>query len=64
MKAFADDQINVTEDLKCALEMEEKPAFSPFPTMLSKGLFHRGVISRDCVVKGEPITAQCHILTQ
>ena len=27
------------------------PAFSPFPTMFSKGLFLRVVKSRDCVVK-------------
>ena len=27
------------------------PAFSPFPTLLSKGFFLRVVRSRDCVVK-------------
>ena len=27
------------------------PAFSPFPTMFSKGLFVRVIKSRDCVVK-------------
>ena len=27
------------------------PAFSPFPTMFSKGYFHRAIKSRDCVVK-------------
>ena len=27
------------------------PAFSPFPKMFSKGFFHRGIKSRDCVVK-------------
>ena len=26
------------------------PAFSPFPTMFSKGFFPRVVISQDCVV--------------
>ena len=28
------------------------PAFSPFPTIFSKGLFVRVVKSRDCVLKG------------
>ena len=28
------------------------PAFSPFPTMFSKGFFIRVVKSRDCVLKG------------
>ena len=28
------------------------PAFSPFPIMLSKAFFSRGVKSADCVVKG------------
>ena len=58
-KAFADDKRNVTEKdeidfgkgrthcgkrTKCWL-----PAFSPFPTMFSKGL--KVIRSRDCVVK-------------
>ena len=61
LKAFADDKINVTKNLKFALGREESivgkgkkcwlPAFSPLPTMLSKGLFHGGVKSQDCVVK-------------
>ena len=33
---------------KCGL-----PAFSPFPTMFSKGFFLKGVKSWDCVVKGK-----------
>ena len=50
LKGFADDKINVTKKLnlgkgrkhcgkrrKCWL-----PAFSPFPTMFSKGFFHGG----------------------
>ena len=31
------------------------PAFSPFPTMFSKGLFFRVIKSRDCVIKGQVI---------
>ena len=31
------------------------PAASPFPTIFLKAFFSRGVKSRDCVVKGEPI---------
>ena len=52
LKAFADDKINVTKKLKFALGLEEKnckkrrkcwlPAFSPFPTMFSKGFFLQG----------------------
>ena len=48
-KAFADNIINVTEKLKFALRRVENiggkrrkcwlPAFSPFPTMFSKGYF-------------------------
>ena len=30
---------------------QEKPAFSPFPTLFSKALFFRVVKSQDCVVK-------------
>ena len=61
LKAFADDKFDMAEKLKFVLEMVEKhhgkrrkcwlPAFSPFPTMFSKGLFPRVVKSWDCVVK-------------
>ena len=63
MKAFSNDKIKVTEKLKFVKGRVEKhcgkwrkcwlPAFSPFPTMFSKGLlvFHRVVKSRDCVEK-------------
>ena len=57
-KAFADDKINLTQNLiflngrkhcgkrrKCWL-----PAFSPFPTMFSKAFFHRVIKIRDFVV--------------
>ena len=60
LKAFQDDKIYVCEKLnwfgkgrkhigkrrKCWL-----PAFSPFPSMFSKGILIRVVKSRDCVVK-------------
>ena len=52
---------NLAENLKFALESVENivgkgencwlPAFSPFPTMFSKGLFPRVLKNRDCVVK-------------
>ena len=32
------------------------PAFSPFFTMFSKGFLYRVIKSRDCVVKGEPLS--------
>ena len=61
LKAFLDGKINVTEKLKIVLGRVEKhcgkrrkcwsPAFSPFPTMFSKGFLYRVVKSRDCVVK-------------
>ena len=35
------------------------PAFSPFPTIFSKGLFCRVVKSRDCVVKSNGIDNIC-----
>ena len=57
-KDFADDKIEVTEKLDFVLGRVEKivrkcwlPAFSPFPTLFSKGCFLRVVKSRDCVVK-------------
>ena len=61
LKAFADNKLNFGWKLgirfskgrthcgkrrKCWL-----PAFSPFPTMFSKGFYFWGVKSRDCVVK-------------
>ena len=60
LKAFADNEINVTENLKfgnCRKHCGKRrncwlPAFSPFPTMFSKGFFLRVVKSRDCVVMG------------
>ena len=61
MKALADDNIKVTENLKPGFGRVENivgkkrkcwlPAFSPFPTMFSKGLLYRTVKSRDSVVK-------------
>ena len=61
MKAFAEDKTNVTQKLKFALGRVENivgngkknllPAFSPFPTMFSKGYFLRVIKSQDCVVK-------------
>ena len=61
LKAFADDKIDVTEKLKFVFGRVENivgkrrkcwlPAFSPFPTMFSKGFFVRVVKSLDCVVK-------------
>ena len=55
-KAFADDKINVTQKLKFGkgkvenIVVKEQNA-APFPTMFSKGLFHRVVKIWDCVVK-------------
>ena len=47
LKTFANDKINVTEKLKFDLvrvenivAKGENAAFSPFPTMFSKGFFH------------------------
>ena len=61
LKAFADDKINVNQKLKSDMGRIENivgegrkqwlPAFSPFPTMFSKSLFHRVIKSPDCVVK-------------
>ena len=62
-KAFADDKINVnykkknrncfSEGLKHCGKRRKcwLLAFSPFPTMFSKGFFFRVVKSRDCMVK-------------
>ena len=62
LKAFADDKINVTKKLKFVVGWVENivgkrrkcwlPAFSPFPTMFSKGYFLMVIKSQDCVVKG------------
>ena len=62
LKALADDKINMTRKLKYSMKRVEnivgrrenagfQHAFSPLLTMFSKGLFHRVVISWDCVVK-------------
>ena len=61
LKAFADDKINVKKKNEICSGKGRKycgkrrkcwlPAFSPFPTMFSKGLFPRVVKSRDCGVK-------------
>ena len=62
LKAFADAKLNLAEKLKFVLGRVEKkhcgkrrkcwlPAFSPFPTMVSKGFFPSVVKGRDCVVK-------------
>ena len=62
LKEFADVNINVTEKLKFVVEKIENcvgegekcwlPALSPFPSLLSKGLFLRAVKSCDHVLKG------------
>ena len=61
VKAFADDKRNVIEKLKFVFGKGRKhcgkrrkcwlPAFSPFPTMFSKGFLYRVVRSRDYVVE-------------
>ena len=61
LKAFAEDKVNVTKELKFVLGRPENimgkgekcwfPSFSPFPIMFPKGLFLRVVKSWDCVVK-------------
>ena len=60
-KELADNKINVTEKLKSFFGRVGKhcgkrrkcrlPAFSPFPTMFSEGLFIRVIKSQDYVVK-------------
>ena len=62
LKAFADNKIGVTFKQKFSLGCVENivgkrrkcwlPAFSPCPTMFSKGFFLRVVKSWECVVKG------------
>ena len=60
LKAFADYRMNVVQMMNYVFDRAENIvgkgenagyAFSPFPIMFSKGLFLRGVKSRDCVVK-------------
>ena len=61
LKAFTDNKINVTENLKSVLERVENIVgkgenagyqhFLLFPTVFSKAFFLRIVKSRDCVVK-------------
>ena len=57
-KAFADDKLYVAKIMICVFDRVEKiagkcwlRAFSPFPTMFSKGFFLRVVESRDYVAK-------------
>ena len=62
LKAFADNKINVTLKTKILFGIGRKhcgkrrkcwlPAFSPFPTMFSKGFFFRVIKSRDCLGQG------------
>ena len=67
-KAFANNISNGTQNLKICFGKGKKhrgkqrkcwlPAFSPFPTMFSRGSFLRAVKSRDCMLKGygkEPV---------
>ena len=58
LKAFADNKMNVTKtEILSGIVREHcgkrrkcwLPAFSPFPTMFSKGFIFRVVKSRDCV---------------
>ena len=61
LKPIADDKINVTEKLKFDFGKGRKhygkrrkcwlPAFSPFPTMFSKGFFSKVVKSQGCVLE-------------
>ena len=62
LKAFADHKINLTEKQQIFFGIGRKhcgkrrkywfPAFSPIPSMFSKGFILRNVNSRDCLVKG------------
>ena len=59
LKAFADDKIDVNKKLKFGMERIEYivrkcwlPAFSPFPTLFSKGFFFKVVKSWAWLVKG------------
>ena len=61
LKAFADNNINVTEKFIFILGRVENNVkkgenagyqhFPPFPTMFSEGLLYRVVQSHDCVIK-------------
>ena len=61
LKPFADDNLNVNKKKEICFEKRRKhcgkrrkcwlPAFSPFPTMFSKGFLLRVVYSRECVIK-------------
>ena len=64
MKAFADDNFNVSKMVQFFSNREENiagkgenatmvPAFSPFPTMFLKGFLFRVVKTRDCLGKGQ-----------
>ena len=58
LKAFADDNFKVAQIMQFCFDRVEnivgkrENAFSPFPTMFSKGFFPRVVKSRHFVVKG------------
>ena len=59
LKAFADNKINVTKELKLVLGREENVVgkekmlvTNQMLVLFSKGFFHRGVKSWGCVVKG------------
>ena len=64
LKAFADDKMKVLETI--IFVFERLPAFSPFPSVLSKGFLHWVVKSRDCVVLGILFECLCarHFGTQ
>ena len=58
-KAFTDNKMILAQKSKFMLGRVGNivgkcwlPAFSRFPTMLSKAFFSRGVKSKDCMVKG------------
>ena len=61
LKAFAGDISNVTQNIKLSYDRKHcgkrrkcwLPAFSPFPTMFSKGFFPQCVKSSHCVVMFE-----------
>ena len=70
-KASADDKINVTKKQKFDLgrgetlwEMEKMlvPAFSPFPTMFSKGYFLRVIKIQDSELCGKGLIHHVKIL--
>ena len=60
LKAFADDKINVVQNIELALSLDRKhcwkrrkcwlPAFSSLPTMFSNGLFLGVIKIHDCLV--------------